>query len=62
MNPLDLFSSTYTFKRTYLNPPTSQKNLPTDMSQLDNFLEKRNNKLNPKKVIVGAKPAFNKKL
>ena len=31
------------------------------MSQLDKFLKKRNNKLNSKKVIVGAKPAFNKK-
>ena len=61
MNPLDLFNSQYTFKRFYLNPLTSQKNLPIGISQLDEFLEKRNIKLNSRK-IVRAKPAFNKDL
>ena len=61
MNPLDLFNSQYTFERVYLNPPTSQKNLPTDMSQLDEFLGKRNVKLNFRKD-VRAKPAFNQNL
>ena len=41
LDPLDLFRPNKPFKRVYLQPPTSQKYVPTNMTALDEFLNKR---------------------
>ena len=41
LHPLDLFRPNKPLKRVYLQPPTSQKHVPTNMTALDEFLEKR---------------------
>ena len=37
VDPLDLFRTNKPFKRIYLQPPTSQRNVPTDMTALEKF-------------------------
>ena len=46
MEALDLFKANKTFKRILLQAPVSQRNLPTDMTALDEALE-----LDPNKEI-----------
>ena len=41
LDPLGLFRPNKPLKRVYLQPPTSQKHVPTNMTALDEFLEKR---------------------
>ena len=41
LDPLDLFRPNKPLKRVYLQPPTSHKHVPTNMTALDEFLEKR---------------------
>ena len=41
LDPLDLFRPNKPLKRLYLQSPTSQKHVPTNMTALDEFLEKR---------------------
>ena len=41
LDPLDLFRPNKPLKRVYLQSPTSQKHVPTNMIALDEFLEKR---------------------
>ena len=38
MNPLDLFNSRIPLRRIYLQPPTSRRNVPKGMKNLDKYL------------------------
>ena len=41
LDPLDLFRPNKPFKRVYLQPPTTHRYVPTNMTDLDEFLDKR---------------------
>ena len=58
MNPFDLFSSSYTFKCTYLSPLTSQKNVPKGMGKLHEYLAERNKSISSRKVVVKDKSIY----
>ena len=38
MNPLDLFNIRIPLRRIYLQPPTSRRNVPKGMKNLDKYL------------------------
>ena len=51
MNPLDLFDSRIPLRRIYLQSPTSRKNVPKGMKDLDKYLsDKKGEKDNKVKI------------